>query len=192
MPIESCFIDYDAYTQFMPYAQKFAVEIAGLCLGHVRGGAIMVTHIMIPPQNYRSHVYSEFDQRTFDHLVPYLFDLRERTSDISGFGIVAWIHTHPRLGVFTSDKDKETLRTVTAMCPEVLFIVVDPFELNRNAWGGFRNDGKRIDLSVTNSLGLKAFSIYRNFEDEIPTIMKDAGLEIKFISHMKEGKDERQ
>ncbi len=91
------------------------VETCGVLCGTLRGGELIMSHVVVPEQIGTSDTCSATDEES-------LLDAQLRHQLLC----LGWIHTHPRHSCFLSSVDLHTSVSYQALLPEALAVVVAP------------------------------------------------------------------
>lgn len=125
---EKIHFERSVYEQFLEYTRRFSKnEWGGLLIGIQNDGELYCVAAVIPPQKNQSRVFCEFNRELF----PVIYNCFEKIEEQFGskeLEIIAWIHTHPDLGVFFSGTDQDTINYLVKLNPALFAMVVDPVQ----------------------------------------------------------------
>jgi hypothetical protein len=101
-------------------------ERGGVLLGHRDEGVTWVSMALFPPQLQRDRLACSFDVGGLDVIHAAKAKLTGKLEARLGV-IVGWIHSHPRLGLFMSPTDINTLSAWRQLDPKAVAVVADPY-----------------------------------------------------------------
>lgn len=104
-------------------------EIYGLTIGQNIGNASHHQVVIFPEQLHSSPTLCAMKIEDLSAIMLTLANFNKELPKEKRFRITSWIHTHPNLTVFLSDTDKETLIQWHQTMPELLAVVVDPYDV---------------------------------------------------------------
>ena len=127
-------------------------EQGGFVLGYRENGHSHLLAVVIPANATSTGVSCEFPVEDIQLV-------REAVDQLNGVPgaellnrITAWIHTHPRLSVFLSGTDRETLKQWRSVDPSTRAVVVDPFQNQfPEQIGAFDGDYNRVTLEAAHA-----------------------------------------
>jgi len=107
---------------------------------------------VFPPQDKSSPTYCKFDGRVLwrvreaiNRAVDYLSTSAAISLNRQDFIIFSWIHTHPNMGIFLSNIDRNTIRKLSKFFPDIVAVVIDP--INRT-FGAFNKEYEKLPLDI--------------------------------------------
>lgn len=101
-------------------------ERGGVILGHRDKGVTWVSLALFPPQLQRDRLACSFDVGCLDVIHAAKAKLAGDLAAQLGV-IVGWIHSHPRLKLFMSPTDENTLSAWRQLDPKAVAVVADPY-----------------------------------------------------------------
>jgi len=123
-----CVIDRGLWQVLKQELREVPNEQGGFVLGYRENGHSHLLAVVFPPNATSTGVSCEFPVEDIQLV-------REAVDQLNGMPgaehlgrITAWIHTHPRLSVFLSGTDRETLKQWRSLDPDTRAVVVDPYQ----------------------------------------------------------------
>jgi hypothetical protein len=133
-----CVLEKRAWERLESYLRRLpATEKCGLGLGFEDAGRSVVLAYLWPKQTSDSGAFCSFDVADLGALLPLIVDLRRSHGVQGNAGIVAWVHTHPRIGLFLSGTDRGTLGRLAAFDDSIAAVVFDVFAREGPAFKAF-------------------------------------------------------
>jgi len=168
-----CVLENSAWARMHDWLETFeGTEKGGVGLGFRNGNDINILAFLWPRQLQRSAVACEFDPRDLVPLVLMLDDLAEKHSLADPIGVNSWIHTHPRLGIFLSGTDQDTVKQLSYFDPNILAVVFDVFSSKSTQFKSFDIAYKEMS-SKSSDLLLNAnhYELFHEFSVSYPKKM---------------------
>jgi proteasome lid subunit RPN8/RPN11 len=133
----------------LSYLSEAEHERGGVLLGHRNQSVTRVSLAVFPPQLRRDRMACEFDVGCLS-VIHNAKDLLNRELAERVGTIVGWVHSHPRIGLFLSPTDEDTLSAWRQLDPEAVAVVADPHlrghTSERLAWWRNPGQGYLLDL----------------------------------------------
>jgi hypothetical protein len=138
-------------------------EMGGLLLGDRdrESSTVRVLGYVFPAQHRASAAFCEFAARWIGLIRAALIslDMDQRLN------VVAWVHTHPRLSVFLSGTDVDTITALQRLNPLLLAVVLDPYA---ETAGAFHLERHRPDTPI----GVKDLNLDGAFVAELHRLLE--------------------
>jgi proteasome lid subunit RPN8/RPN11 len=172
-----CLIDEQVIIGQEKYLKKFPrTERFGLGLGIKRKRANIILATIWPKQESNSPVFTSIRIEDLGLIFPFIQDIKDKHSVRDPFGIVAWVHTHPHLGLFLSGTDVETIQNWSLVIQDVIAVVFDIFGKPEDQWRAFLSNkeplpSRRMKYPIRGELKEFCHDLCR----ELPVYMKSAG-----------------
>ncbi len=147
MNVSECVIDCALFRRLMEFASSYPdTEWGGMLIGSRKDGKALVAACIFPPQKTQHCTFCEFEGREIVLAKNALRESLECSPSSEIKQIVAWVHTHPNLGIFLSGTDRTTFKMWTAFDHEALAVVIDPFSHEKAL--AFSEELKQVKLSI--------------------------------------------
>jgi len=104
-----------------------ADERAGVLLGRRDQAEIRISALIFPPQVISGRLMCEFDVSSLEVIRHVIGSLTDAQLTKNNADIIGWFHSHPRLRLFLSNTDVQTLATWSRIDPRAIAVVADPF-----------------------------------------------------------------
>jgi len=170
---EKCVLENSAWARLHGWLESFeGTEKGGVGLGLRNGNDVNILAFLWPRQLQRSAVACEFDPTDLVPLVVLLDDLAEKHSLKTPIAVNSWIHTHPRLGIFLSGTDQDTVKQLSYFDPDILAVVFDVFSSKSTQFKSFDINYKEMS-SKSSDLLLDAnhYQFFQDFSTSFPKKM---------------------
>jgi proteasome lid subunit RPN8/RPN11 len=148
--VPDCVMDEDLWEELKTYLEKFPrKEQGGIVLGYRQNNRTYFSAVILPQQLRATSVWCEFPT---EH-IGLVREACDRVADMPGAEkvstVVAWIHTHPHLGVFLSGTDRDTLKQWQGLDSQTRAAVVDVFARGfEDQLGVFDGDGQPVGVAL--------------------------------------------
>ena len=118
-----CVIDGELWKNIVKHLKQFPrTEQGGFGLGFRYNGQSLLVGVVLPQQVNSTGVHCEFNVEDIEIV-------RAALDEVTGLEecvLVAWVHTHPGLGVFLSETDRDTIKNWSGLDRKARFLVIDP------------------------------------------------------------------
>jgi proteasome lid subunit RPN8/RPN11 len=125
--------------ELLDYLREAGInERAGVLLGQRDRTDTRISGLIFPPQVESGRLNCEFDVSSLDVIRHAIGSLTDAQLQKDNADIVGWFHSHPRLTLFMSNTDVQTLADWSQIDPRAIAVVADPFLMDtqqrRIAW----------------------------------------------------------
>jgi len=178
-----CVLEKSAWSRLREWLKTFdGVEKGGVGIGLRSSTDLQILAYLWPRQMHQSPVFCEFDPADLVPLIVMLDDLIDEHCPGSSLAICSWVHTHPRLGIFLSGTDKNTVSQLATFDPDILAVVFDVFAHDRVEFKAFdvgfvevpsKADDLRLDPPV--------WELFNQLAAKLPARMEKLGRPIEAL-----------
>lgn len=159
------------------YLNRFPrTEKCGLGLGTKTGEVNQILALVWPFQQVVSPVTCQIHEDDYFLVLQLAVKLQEKHRFPRLFGMSAWPHTHPHIGLFLSGLDQDMMRIWNMLDPDMVAIVFDPFLGHYPRFGGFGPDFRAISVVVDVVSECDPYqAMFEELLSIVPERLKDAG-----------------
>ncbi|MCX7972969.1 MAG: hypothetical protein N3B16_00510 [Candidatus Aminicenantes bacterium] len=171
------FIYKKAWDELINFLHGIRVEKGGVAIGYRENENNIILGFCFFKQIHYSSVFCEFDPNDMLHALDILISLNEKYNLGRPIGIMAWVHTHPNLGIFLSGTDEVTLSNFSSLDKNLVALVVDSYDKTRVDYGAFRkhnNRSIRLECDFINDIKVDKFIIFwQEFKNQLKSRLKN-------------------
>ncbi len=176
MHAEKLIINAELLDSILGFASSYpSLEWGGMLVGHREGFVAHAVAAVFPAQKRQEMCFCEFDGLELV-LVKNAINVTNESST-KKWATVAWVHTHPNLGIFLSGTDKRTFETWSALDPLAVAVVVDPFAKFEQVLA-CDCDLNGIPYELASELSVDELQSIFIFTEEVASVYFAKGLEV--------------